>query len=654
MGYGAIIALLSQSLFAIEAPQTFGTKIAKGDEYVPESAVIIQTTKSGDKMAEVDVNSIGSGDGSQSVTITIETSQGNQKQEIVGIGGSMTQASASVLRDVGEPYRSEVIKKYFHPTEGIGYTASRLCVGSSDFAETSFTYSQSPSDDLSDFNIDPDMDDVVPLIQDALKEANNDIKLLASPWTGPPWMKEGADFGKNGEGYYGGSLQSGYKDQYSLFIMKYIDSYAEQGIPMWAITPENEPVGNNSSWESMIFDAQSMAEFIDQSLGPMLEEQHPEVKMYVFDQNKDEMHHWANTIINHGNNKDYVDGVAIHWYSNTKYHYGTELEDMHHEFEGFPTFGTEHSIDGIKNPPNASINDGNFFNNDEWFWEVHVGGWGAAWATPKHEMVSALFRYARDIIVDLNNWTIGWIDWNFVLDKEGGPNHAGNYCLAPVMIDAGAKDVYYTPLFYTMGQFSKFIRPGARALEHTIEGRDGLFATPVINQDGRVAVVILNDKNDSFDYSINVGGKHIDGTIEGNAIQTVLIDPEGYGEDDSSSDEVSSSEEVSSSVIDESSSEAVSSSSESSSEEEESSSEEVSSSDEASSSSKETSGLFDQIQLTNVTGALITVPVGSQSLMIYNFLGQMVLSYDVGAFAGSTFQMPKNDLIKGYHLVVFE
>jgi glucosylceramidase len=499
--------------------ETFEGKITAGDGFDARTASIIQTSKSGNKLTKIKSASFTDGNGSNTVIIELQTGVDQQRQEVVGIGGSMTQASASVLNKISAAKRQEIITRYFHPTDGIGFTVSRLVIGSSDFATESFTYSQKESLDLADFSIEPDMDDVVPLVKDALVAANGNIKLVSSAWTAPPWMKTGAREGFGG--YFGGTLKNKYKDTYALFISKYIDAYAAQGIPIWAITPVNEPGGNNSSWESMTFDPNAMAAFINENLGPLMHEKHPEIKIYAFDHNKDGMHHWAKAILNHGSNRDFVDGIAIHWYSHTENHYGDELNQMHKEFPDHPTFGTEHTIDNIAN--DESIDDKHFFNNDGWFWEKHVGGWGAVYANPKHPFVAALHRYARDIIVDLNNWTIGWIDWNFVLDKTGGPNHVNNLCLAPVMVDTDTDEVYYTPLYYAMGHFSKFIRPGARVLTQSIKGRDGTYVTSVINRDGSIAVVILNDQVEAFGYSIRINGKFIDGSIEGNALQTILV-----------------------------------------------------------------------------------------------------------------------------------
>ncbi|MGL1936844.1 MAG: hypothetical protein OCD01_17585 [Fibrobacterales bacterium] len=635
LGISAQTPLKANTLIALDNPQTgieeFEGKIPLGDTFTPVNTVTYETSKSGNHLTEVASGEVESGDGNNSVIITIETDQSNQRQQIEGIGGSMTPASAHVLNQISKEKRDEVIKKYFHPTEGIGYSASRLCIASSDFSPHSYTYSQNESFDLGDFTIEAEMNTVVPLVQDALKEANGNIRIMSSAWTGPPWMKDNNDF-------KGGKLRHEHRDTYSLFISKYIEEYAKQGIPIWAITPENEPVGNNGSWESMEFTAEEMAAFIDESLGPMMKDKHPEVKMYVFDQNKDEMHHWANTILNKGNNREYVDGIAIHWYSHTENHYGNELEDMNRDFPDHPTFGTEHSIDNIAN--DVSINDKNFFNNDPWFFEKHVGGWGAAYANPRHPFVAAFYRYARDIIVDLNHWTIGWIDWNFVLDRTGGPNHVNNLCLAPVMIDTDNDDVYYTPLYYAMGHFSKFIRPGSRAVPHTIQGRDGLLATTVLNRDGSLAVVILNDKEDSFDYSIRVNGTVVDGTIDGSALQTVVLLQEIPEEPSSSSVELSSSEEIMSSEPQAESSEEVSSFEESSDVEEESSQQDESSQELEESSEDRTSLMID-LQLTHGSVNKIYIPEATEQLSLYTFLGQLVAQYDVSQSAGKEFSLPQ-------------
>ncbi|MDH3655979.1 MAG: hypothetical protein OEN21_17075 [Myxococcales bacterium] len=138
-----------------------------------------------------------------------------------------------------------------------------------------------------------------------------------------------------------------------------------------------------------------------------------------------------------------------------------------------------------------------------------------------------MHRYARDIIVSLDHWVEGWIDWNIVLDKRGGPNHVGNYCGAPIMIDVEAGHVCYTPIFYVLAQLSRTIRPGDRAVQaskHLDDPEDdALHASATINSANLVSVQILNTTKHPIRYSLQISSQFAPLTIAANAVQTVRV-----------------------------------------------------------------------------------------------------------------------------------
>ena len=142
-----------------------------------------------------------------------------------------------------------------------------------------------------------------------------------------------------------------------------------------------------------------------------------------------------------------------------------------------------------------------------------------------HPKYVPVYRYARDMIGCLNNWVEGWVDWNMVLNKEGGPNLAKNWCIAPVIVDVESDEVYYTPLYYTMMHFSKFIRPRAKRIDYKLSDQD-LLATAVRNEDGSIVIVVLNmtDGLKSFVLKLNNREKAI--RIPSQGLQTILIKAE--------------------------------------------------------------------------------------------------------------------------------
>ncbi|MBT8399099.1 MAG: glycosyl hydrolase, partial [Rhodothermia bacterium] len=153
----------------------------------------------------------------------------------------------------------------------------------------------------------------------------------------------------------------------------------------------------------------------------------------------------------------------------------------------------------------------------------------AEWApnSEDHPIYTPVHRYARNIIVSLNHWMEGWIDWNVVLDKNGGPNHAGNFCGAPIMIDTDTGQIYYTPIYDVLAQFSRTIRPGDRAVqaEKKLVGLDddALHASATINDEGLLSVQLLNTTKEPIQYSLQIGAQYAAVEIAANSVQTVRV-----------------------------------------------------------------------------------------------------------------------------------
>ena len=144
-----------------------------------------------------------------------------------------------------------------------------------------------------------------------------------------------------------------------------------------------------------------------------------------------------------------------------------------------------------------------------------------------HPMYVPVHRYARNIIVSLDHWANGWIDWNVVLDKDGGPNHVGNFCGAPIMIDTAAQNVYYTPIFYVLAQFSKTIRPGDIAVKTQKQlvdlGNDDLHTCATLNSDNVLSIQVLNTADNKINYKLQIGEQFAEIEILANAVQTVRV-----------------------------------------------------------------------------------------------------------------------------------
>jgi len=288
-----------------------------------------------------------------------------------------------------------------------------------------------------------------------------------------------------------------------------------------------------------------MNTFLRDHLGPRLAMDGLDVKLFAFDHNKGPTNadyvDWMRYIYADTATSPLLYGSATHWYGSTIDVFEDSLEAVHAMAPTKPILATEGTLDGLTNvaaqPATAAyqyswLKDDFYWTKDEYDW----GYWYAPAADkPLHPVYEPVYRYARDIIVGLNHWYAGWIDWNVALDKDGGPNHVNNWCGAGMMIDTTAQTIYYSPIFYVMRHFSKFIRPGAVVLDSTVtlapgaslngyDGMptDGLLATVAKNVDGSVVVVLFNETAAPLDYAVTSGSETVDGTAPAQSLQTLV------------------------------------------------------------------------------------------------------------------------------------
>lgn len=434
----------------------------------------------------------------------------NEKfQKITGYGGSFTESTAYLLNQLSEENRREVIEAYFGDS-GAQYSLTRTHINSSDFSLNNYSYAPIAGDvNLENFSIEEDMDDIIPLIQDAMEVSTDGFKIISSPWTAPIWMKDN-------KAWKGGKLLPEYYDTWALFFSKYLDAYAEQGIEIWGITVENEPLGNGENWESMHYTPEEMNEFVKNHLGPQLEKTHPEIVLLGYDQNRDHLEEWVDVMFGDEEAAKYFDGTAIHWYASTYDIFEDALQYAHNAAPNKYLIQSEATADA----------DVPKWQDDEWYWAKEATDWGWDWAPDEqkylHPKYVPVYRYARDMIGTLNNWVDGWVDWNMVLDRQGGPNWANNWCLAPVIVDPDADEIYYTPLYYTMAHFSKFIRPDGFRIDHQHNDED-LLVTAVQNPDGSISVILLNQTEEAKEIELTLDKKVANLGIQGKALQTIVI-----------------------------------------------------------------------------------------------------------------------------------
>jgi len=364
--------------------------------------------------------------------------------------------------------------------------------------------------ELKNFSIKEDKDDIIPMIKDAMAISKDGFKILSSPWTAPPWMKDNNK-------WVGGKLLQKYYDTWALFFSKYIDAYKSEGIDIWGITVENEPLGNGNNWESMHYTPEEMTVFVQNHLGPKLEEDgKANVKILGYDQNRELLKGWVDVMYENEKSSKYFHGTAIHWYASTYDVFSEALQYAHHKSPGKHLIQSEACVDS--EVPK--------WQDDGWYWSKEATDWGWDWAPDEekylHPKYAPVNRYAGDIIGCLNNYVDGWIDWNMVLDKQGGPNWFKNWCTAPVIVDPEKDEVYFTPLYYTLSHFSRFIRPGAIRIGFENTDKE-LQITAAENPDGSIVLVVFNPTEKEKFFTVLQDEQSIYLKITKKALQTIII-----------------------------------------------------------------------------------------------------------------------------------
>lgn len=401
-------------------------------------------------------------------------------QTLLGIGGALTDASAETFYKLPKARQQEVLRAYFDPEQGIGYTLGRTHINSCDFSSESYTYVKDGDKELASFDIAHDRKFRIPFIKEVLATAGKDFTLFASPWSPPAWMKS------NDNMLHGGSLKTDCYDVWANYFVKFIKAYESEGIPIWGMTVQNEPMANQI-WESCIYTAQEERDFVKDHLGPALQSSGlADKKILVWDHNRTMMYQRAQGILDDPAAAKYVWGVAFHWYVNDTF------DNVKRVKEAYPNVNvmlTEGCIGPFK------------------MRKIHDWQFGET--------------YAKSMINDFNNGAVGWTDWNVLLDEKGGPNHVNNFCYAPIHGDTRTGKLYYLNSYYYIGQFSKFIRPGARRIISS-PMVDNLLTTAFLNPDGKVAVVVLNVSGKEQPFFLWADGKGAQTSSPAHSIMTMI------------------------------------------------------------------------------------------------------------------------------------
>ncbi len=489
------------------------------------SARIFQTSQAGDRLTDKGALVLDGEAHPAAFALRLEPEQ--TFQTILGFGGAFTEASAEVLSRLAPEKRQEIVSAYFGRS-GAWYSLNRVHLGSCDFSVHSYSYAEREDPSLGSFSLEEDERLLIPLIRQALDAEEARFKLFGSPWTAPPWMKENRAYytkgtAENGYRGFGGKLKKEHYPTFALYLARAVQAYRARGLPMWGLTPVNEPGGVNGNWESMEFRPEEMRDFIKQHLGPRLAREAPDTRILMFDHNRDGVVPWAEAILQDQDAARYVAGTAVHWYAATEKVFEEELDRVREIAPDKLILNSEACIDSLGDDEGALA----WWKNDAWWWEKNATDWGFRWAEDKslHPRYEPVFRYARDLIQGLNHWMSAWVDWNLVLDKRGGPNHEKNFCGAPIMVDPDTEEIHYTPLYFIMAHFSRFIRPEAVRIGLTRVGQSALWATAARNQDGSVVLEVFNPDERPAELSIALKSRSALHTVPPLALQTLVFGP---------------------------------------------------------------------------------------------------------------------------------
>lgn len=403
-------------------------------------------------------------------------------QRIEGFGGAFTEAAATTWLRLSPAQQQAFLRDSFCPRQGHGYTLCRVHMNSCDFALGHYAHAGEPGDvQLQHFSIERDRQALLPMIRAAQQVAGRPLQLLVSPWSPPAWMKDNAQMAQ------GGRLLPEYRGAWAQCFVRFIRAYEAEGVPVWGVSVQNEPEASQR-WDSCLYSAEDERDFVRDHLGPALHAARlGHVRIVVWDHNRDAMVERASIIYGDAEAAKYVWGTGFHWYVEDHFDH---VQLVHDAWPDKQLLFTEGCQEG----------------------GPHWGRWEVA------------ERYARSMINDLNRWTVGWIDWNLLLDEQGGPNHVGNFCSAPVLAVPGADELHPQPSYAAIGHVARYVHVGAQRVLCAAT-REALECTAFANPDGSVAVIVLNRGEHPIDFSLAIDGAPHRAQIPAHAVATYRAAP---------------------------------------------------------------------------------------------------------------------------------
>jgi glucosylceramidase len=410
--------------------------------------------------------------------LTIAVQPAKTYQQMEGFGASLTDSSAWLLfTKLDSSQRKDLMEKLFDPTRGIGLSFLRQPMGASDFALDDYTYDDVPAGEsdpeLQRFSIAHDQAYIIPVLKEALA-VNPHLKIIATPWSAPGWMKTSGEL-------IGGRLKPEAYPAFAKYFVKLVQGYEAVGIPVYAITMQNEPMYIPNDYPGMGMNGQEQAVFLRDHLGPAFRAAHLKTKIMIFDHNWN-LIEFPITLLADSKAAGFADGIATHCYGGTP----AAQEELHSRFPDKPIWLTECS--------------------------------GGDWQTGR-----ILEEQANLIINSTRHWAKSVILWNLALDQDHGPYKGGcKICRGVVTVNdsASPSTVATTVDYVALGHASKFVVPGAVRIDSNTFGHGSLDDVAFRNPDGSIVLVVLSGSNEPVLFNVEWQEKYFSFTLQGGSVAT--------------------------------------------------------------------------------------------------------------------------------------
>lgn len=408
-----------------------------------------------------------------SVIVTLDPSTVYQTMD--GFGYTLTEGSAEVISSLSSYQQSLLLNELFNRSTGLGISVLRISIGASDLSSSDYSYNEVSGDvAMTNFSLaGPDLSYLIPILKKALA-INPDIKILATPWSAPRWMK-------SNNNWIGGSLKTNYYTAYANYFVKYFDAMKAQGINIWAITPQNEPE-NGGNDPSMVMSSTEQKNFINNNLGPAMNASgYIAIKIIAYDHNCDNTAYPIDVL----NNSSYVDGAAFHLYG-----------------------GDISALTTVKNATGKNV----------YFTEQYTGSTG--------NFSGDLGWHTQNVLIgSANNWAKAILEWNLASNTSIGPHTPSgcSTCLGAITIN---NSISYTRnlSYYLIGQVSKFVTSGAVRIKST-SSSSNFYTTAFQNPDRSIAVLTYNSSNSSQIMKMTWNSQTFVFTVPGSSVATFVWNP---------------------------------------------------------------------------------------------------------------------------------